>query len=70
MGGVVDHVLEQRAERDRELETFAVGIGDGSDEVGLGEALHERALLDLERVPTRAQVAERREIRGAGNARG
>src|SRR6266508_4068125 len=38
-------------------------------EVGLGEAVHEGALLGLEGVPLRAQIGERREVRVAGEAR-
>ncbi len=53
--GVVDDVLEQRPERHAELLARGVLVGDRSREIGLAEALDERALLGFERVPGRPQ---------------
>src|SRR5439155_20156526 len=45
---------------------LGVLVGDRAREVGLAEAVHEGALLGLERIPLRAQVDQRREVRVAG----
>src|SRR6185369_3497269 len=66
VGGVIDDVLKQRAQRHAELLARGVLVGDRPREIGLSEAVDERALLGLEAVPAGSQVRHRAEIRVAG----